>query len=557
MENVSSAPSVKPKKQRKPPVIESDEEVIETYDSPEASSVKRKEQRKRLVIGSDEEDIETYDSPLVSVSSGRRQKNRLRILEDEEDDALSAIDSQSNSDLDEISWASTGKQQSSIKPAIKSDDDDDESDAEASGLSGGTQNSVLDSQTNRHLADISSILSDTQESPIKSIVLSDDDDDGAESSVLSANTVGRDSVQVLSSSDEEAKPANDLRMRTASIEQKNRISSKPESSSGRPSVKVENRSGILQSSIDGDLENVDTEEIMRKIKQSRHLYSVHHTSLPDKGTALLKHIQKLEAKLNDNRTPPKPIQPQIVTKPRNSWDDIAAAANEIQPKHTGKTGLNTFNTHKTLTVDRLKQLHGSLATCPTDDMMVDQPAGLSCPLMNHQRVAIRWMMWRENQRPKGGILADDMGLGKTLTVISLVLCQLEAKNDASRSSEGSTSEDEQTKDRRRDRTHYGGTLVVCPASLINQWQAEVKQRVKRNLLEVTVHHGASREKKPKYLAKFDIVVTTYAILKNERASNVSNDYYMIYVFIFKEFLDYLWFLYNGRLVYILYIYFFS
>ena len=51
--------------------------------------------------------------------------------------------------------------------------------------------------------------------------------------------------------------------------------------------------------------------------------------------------------------------------------------------------------------------------------------------MMHQRQALAWLKWREQQTPPGGVLADDMGLGKTLTMISLVLSDVQRRKDRS------------------------------------------------------------------------------------------------------------------------------
>ncbi|KAK0742533.1 SNF2 family N-terminal domain-containing protein [Apiosordaria backusii] len=140
--------------------------------------------------------------------------------------------------------------------------------------------------------------------------------------------------------------------------------------------------------------------------------------------------------------------------------------------------------------------------------------GIKVKLLPHQVVGVKWMKNRElgplkkGRVPKGGILADDMGLGKTLQSISLIISNPMPKSDEA-----------------GYKKHFSeikrGTLVVAPLALIRQWEAEIKEKVDKDILDlkVCVHHGPQRTKDAKQLGKYDVVITTYQILVSEHGNS--------------------------------------
>ncbi|XP_070160538.1 transcription termination factor 2-like [Polyergus mexicanus] len=194
-------------------------------------------------------------------------------------------------------------------------------------------------------------------------------------------------------------------------------------------------------------------------------------------------------------------------------NDILNPTTFPELKRLGKKAQATRDRELALTVERLKDLHGSLVARPSENRKAEDPRGLKIQLMPHQQHALAWLLWREQQRPAGGVLADDMGLGKTLTMISLIMTTLAQKDSIDESDD---TDCEWNKDRKPLSTDYkGGTLVVCPASLLRQWDNEVRNRCKRDLLSVEIYHGSNRKSVPKSLSKNDIVITTYNILSRE------------------------------------------
>ena len=122
----------------------------------------------------------------------------------------------------------------------------------------------------------------------------------------------------------------------------------------------------------------------------------------------------------------------------------------------------------------------------------EAPPGLLMPLLPFQRESLAWMCEQEDSKYKGGILADEMGMGKTIQAISLIMTNRAKQEGVVKS-----------------------TLVVCPLVAMVQWRGEIERYCAAGSLSLTIYHGPKRVTDPKELLKYDVVLTTYAIVQSE------------------------------------------
>ena len=125
-----------------------------------------------------------------------------------------------------------------------------------------------------------------------------------------------------------------------------------------------------------------------------------------------------------------------------------------------------------------------------------EPPGFHGQLRPYQRVGVGWLAMLR-QFGLGAILADDMGLGKTIQLIALLLYRRQAAPGPP-----------------------APTLLVCPTSVVGNWQRELARFGPE--LRVLVHHGAERTKETENFvdaaARHDVVISTYALLHRDEAA---------------------------------------
>ncbi len=127
---------------------------------------------------------------------------------------------------------------------------------------------------------------------------------------------------------------------------------------------------------------------------------------------------------------------------------------------------------------------------------IEPPGHLKAILRPYQIAGYQWLNYLKDIK-WGGILADDMGLGKTVQALSFL--------EHYRTDQGKLK-----------------ALVVCPTTLIYNWENEIKKFTP--LLTYRIHHGPSRTRVKEEITDHDVTITTYGTLRSDIKLLMSVDF---------------------------------
>ncbi|WFF00764.1 DEAD/DEAH box helicase [Micromonospora sp. WMMD964] len=133
---------------------------------------------------------------------------------------------------------------------------------------------------------------------------------------------------------------------------------------------------------------------------------------------------------------------------------------------------------------------------------LEPPPSFHGTLRPYQQRGLAWLAFLRSLG-LGGVLADDMGLGKTVQLLALLA---------------------------GDPPDAGPTLLVCPMSLVGNWQREAARFTPT--LRVHVHHGAERARGAEFTAAAhgaDLVLTTYSVAARDAADLAGIDWHRVVV----------------------------
>ncbi len=142
----------------------------------------------------------------------------------------------------------------------------------------------------------------------------------------------------------------------------------------------------------------------------------------------------------------------------------------------------------------------------SEDDEIKVPEILENTLRYYQKTGFKWLKTLDRYK-FGGILADDMGLGKTIQMLSIILDYVQNTNKEERKT----------------------SIVISPSSLALNWQNEANKFAGE--LQIVVINGTLSERKKKIseLEKYDLVITSYDLLKRDIELYKEKDYKFRYI----------------------------
>jgi len=133
------------------------------------------------------------------------------------------------------------------------------------------------------------------------------------------------------------------------------------------------------------------------------------------------------------------------------------------------------------------------------------PAAFHGKLRSYQAEGVSWLNFLD-EFSFGGILADEMGLGKTVQALALI---------------------QHLRTRRGARATGKPVLVVAPTSVLTNWLYEAQRFTPK--LKSLVLHGPGRKQHFATLDTYDIVITSYALLRLDRQELERTEFSVIFL----------------------------
>jgi len=224
--------------------------------------------------------------------------------------------------------------------------------------------------------------------------------------------------------------------------------------------------------------------------------SLHGEPLTQDELDQLTHAATPLIKLRDNWVV---VDPRIARRARRRLVRDATPAQALAATLTGVVVQDDLDVPVVVgaTLEKVREQLVSAATREP----IEVPPGLDATLRDYQKHGLTWLA-QLTDLGLGACLADDMGLGKTITLIAL---HLHRRGGSTSSTSVGT----------------GPTLVVCPASLMGNWQAEIERFAPG--IACRRFHGNQRD-----LAEVDgFVLTTYGTMRRDHASLAAVDWDLV------------------------------